>query len=57
MAAFKDINWHNLLDMEAPFIPQPEDVTDTSYFEGIVGIYKSGPSCSKYYLLKEVSSQ
>ena len=32
--AFKDIDWHNLLDMEAPFIPQPDDETDTTYFEG-----------------------
>ena len=34
MAAFDTIDWHNLLEMEAPFIPQPDDLTDTSYFEG-----------------------
>ena len=34
LAAFDTIDWHNLLEMEAPFIPQPDDLTDTSYFEG-----------------------
>lgn len=34
LTLFKDINWSRLLDMEAPFIPQPDDITDTAYFQG-----------------------
>ena len=33
MDLFKDMNWSNLLEQEAPFIPQPEDETDTGYFD------------------------
>lgn len=29
---FKGIDWNNLLEQEAPFIPQPGDVMDTCYF-------------------------
>lgn len=31
---FSCINWADLKDIEAPFIPQPDDATDTTYFEG-----------------------
>jgi len=34
MQAFKTVDWQNLLDIEAPWIPQPDNNTDTSYFEG-----------------------
>jgi hypothetical protein len=34
MAAFKSIDWNNLLEMEAPWVPQPDDNMDTTYFEG-----------------------
>ncbi|KAK4308070.1 hypothetical protein Pmani_020213 [Petrolisthes manimaculis] len=30
---FSCVNWSNLNDMEAPFIPQPDDAMDTTYFE------------------------
>ncbi|XP_013860870.1 serine/threonine-protein kinase greatwall [Austrofundulus limnaeus] len=30
---FDGLNWDNLQDQPMPFIPQPEDETDTSYFE------------------------
>ncbi|XP_076045331.1 serine/threonine-protein kinase greatwall isoform X2 [Oratosquilla oratoria] len=33
MELFKDIDWSCLLEMEAPFVPQPEDAMDTTYFE------------------------
>ena len=34
MAAFCDIDWDNVLKMPAPWTPQPDDMMDTSYFEG-----------------------
>ena len=30
---FKDIDWNKVTETEAPFIPQPDDDTDTGYFE------------------------
>ncbi|KAB7499969.1 Serine/threonine-protein kinase greatwall, partial [Armadillidium nasatum] len=30
---FKSIDWDNLLDSVAPFVPQPDDAMDTTYFE------------------------
>lgn len=33
MELFQDLDWSNLTDMEAPFVPQPDDETDTGYFE------------------------
>ncbi|MEQ2200333.1 hypothetical protein XENOCAPTIV_027697, partial [Xenoophorus captivus] len=30
---FADLDWDNLQNQPMPFIPQPEDETDTSYFE------------------------
>ncbi|XP_031795682.1 serine/threonine-protein kinase greatwall isoform X3 [Sarcophilus harrisii] len=30
---FKDVDWENLPNQTMPFIPQPDDETDTSYFE------------------------
>ncbi|KAJ8010849.1 hypothetical protein DPEC_G00079400 [Dallia pectoralis] len=32
-ALFEGLDWDNLLDQTMPFIPQPEDETDTSYFD------------------------
>lgn len=34
MPFFQTIDWDNLQVMEPPFIPQPENATDTGYFEG-----------------------
>ena len=33
MPLFSSINWDNLLNTTAPFIPQPDDSTDTVYFQ------------------------
>ncbi|KAK3102989.1 hypothetical protein FSP39_015560 [Pinctada imbricata] len=33
MDFFDGIDWNNLLDVEAPFVPNPDDATDTSYFD------------------------
>lgn len=33
MDLFKDLDWANLTEIEAPFVPQPDDETDTGYFE------------------------
>ena len=30
---FHDLDWSQLLQQEAPFVPQPDDETDTCYFE------------------------
>lgn len=39
MDFFKDIDWKTMQSIEPPFIPKPEDPTDTSYFEGILDRY------------------
>ncbi|RUS18288.1 kinase-like domain-containing protein [Endogone sp. FLAS-F59071] len=36
---FKDINWEELRQQPAPFIPDPIDQTDTSYFDGLCSMY------------------
>ena len=28
----KDVDWEHVLDEEAPFVPQPDNATDTTYF-------------------------
>ena len=28
----KDVDWEHILDEEAPFVPQPDNATDTTYF-------------------------
>ena len=33
-AFFEKVDWDNMLGMEMPFVPQPENETDTGYFEG-----------------------
>jgi serine/threonine-protein kinase greatwall len=33
MDLFKDLDWTNLTEQEAPFTPQPDDETDTGYFD------------------------
>lgn len=33
-AFFEGVDWEHLLDRPAPFIPRPEDETDTTYFDG-----------------------
>ena len=33
MPFFLNIDWHRLLEQEAPFVPQPDDELDTGYFE------------------------
>ena len=35
MDYFKGLDWNHLLDLEPPFVPQPDDETDTTYFEGL----------------------
>ena len=34
MQLFKSIKWDNLLSTKPPFIPEPENPRDTSYFVG-----------------------
>lgn len=31
---FSNIEWENILQMKAPFVPVPDSQTDTTYFEG-----------------------
>ena len=33
MDFFKDLDFANLTEVDAPFMPQPDDETDTGYFE------------------------
>ena len=33
-ALFEGLDWDSLLDMEAPFVPNPDDEMDTTYFDG-----------------------
>ncbi|XP_052802430.1 serine/threonine-protein kinase greatwall-like [Mya arenaria] len=33
MPVFEGIHWAHLLDSEAPWVPEPNDATDTTYFE------------------------
>ena len=33
MDFFKDLDFANLTEVDAPFVPQPDDETDTGYFE------------------------
>jgi serine/threonine-protein kinase greatwall len=35
MSLFSAIHWDNLLSTTAPFVPQPDDNTDTVYFQGM----------------------
>ncbi|XP_059142329.1 serine/threonine-protein kinase greatwall-like [Physella acuta] len=30
---FSSVDWNNILNIEPPFVPQPDDNTDTTYFE------------------------
>lgn len=34
MQLFQSIKWDNLLSTKPPFIPEPENARDTSYFTG-----------------------
>ena len=34
MDVFSGIDWGNLLETEPFWVPEPEDATDTTYFEG-----------------------
>lgn len=31
---YAGVNWSDLRNMDAPFVPQPDDAMDTTYFEG-----------------------
>ena len=31
-AFYKDLDWNNIRNLPAPFIPSPNDCLDTSYF-------------------------
>ncbi len=33
MSFFSEVDWTNLTEIEAPFVPQPDDELDTGYFE------------------------
>lgn len=33
MSLFQDLDWDNLTEIQAPFIPQPDDEMDTGYFQ------------------------
>lgn len=34
LAIFTNIDWEHLQEAEMPFVPDPDDATDTCYFEG-----------------------
>ena len=33
-ALFADIDWNHVRDQEPPFVPDPDDACDTTYFQG-----------------------
>ena len=37
---FQEIDWEHLHETEMPFVPCPDDSTDTSYFDGITLFFK-----------------
>lgn len=47
MAFFKSIDWKNLTAATPPFVPQPDNPTDTGYFEGITVYMVSTLLCQK----------
>lgn len=34
MPLFRDVDWEDLLKKEPPFVPTPDDLHDTGYFQG-----------------------
>jgi len=36
---FEEIDWNNIHNTAAPFVPNPDDDTDTSYFIGTLNIF------------------
>lgn len=34
LSFFSGVDWDRLLEVEPPFVPQPDDDADTTYFEG-----------------------
>lgn len=34
MGLFRNVDWENQLSAEPPFIPTPDDLHDTGYFQG-----------------------
>lgn len=34
MSLFRNVDWEDLLNQEPPFIPTPDDLHDTGYFQG-----------------------
>ena len=33
MGFFSEVNWPNLVNTEPPFVPQPDGIMDTGYFD------------------------
>lgn len=51
MKFFHDIDWKNLQSATPPFIPQPENPTDTGYFEGNFILHKEKNYFKKLYFI------
>ena len=32
---FSNLDWHTIRQKPAPFLPKPQDLTDTTYFDGM----------------------
>jgi serine/threonine-protein kinase greatwall len=41
MALFRTVDWDNQLAAEPPFVPTPDDLHDTGYFQGttLIGVH------------------
>ncbi|KXS18866.1 serine/threonine protein kinase 15 [Gonapodya prolifera JEL478] len=54
---FSDINWTDIRNQEAPFVPNPSDSMDTSYFDGTYNpvdlcfTVPTTPNCSPFHML------
>ena len=57
---FKSVDWENLLNQSAPFVPQPKNDSDTGYFHGeleiVSKIMKLVSNSCEAYIISETTN-